>query len=164
MPADLNFGKKSKMRSRKNNSTNQTPDQSGNVSTTLETIPNYPSTNENGLLEEREFSDLQDLCQCYYDKPKCSDACEQATENKQLQVNVADLQKTIKELQNKACSMGVKAQSLKDDFQKSDCSKCQNEEPVEILSRTYSEEPNCGCSHAQQVRRLKEKVKELRIR
>ncbi|VDL59565.1 unnamed protein product [Hymenolepis diminuta] len=70
-------------------------------------------------------------------------------ENKKLQVNVANLQKTIKELQNK---------------EKSDCSKCQNEESVEVASRAYSEEPNCGCSHAQQVRRLKEKVKELRIR
>lgn len=67
------------MRSRQNLPTNQKSEQSGSVSAKLESIPNNPPNNEDGSLEERELSELQDLCQCHYDKPKCSNACEQAS-------------------------------------------------------------------------------------
>nr|CDS33765.2 hypothetical transcript [Hymenolepis microstoma] len=70
-------------------------------------------------------------------------------ENKQLRNTVADLQETIKVLQHR---------------EKPDCPKCENEVSLEATSTPYSGGLDCGCHHVQQVRCLKEKLKELRIR
>lgn len=71
------------------------------------------------------------------------------SENKQLRNTVADLQETIKVLQHR---------------EKPDGPKCEYEESLEATQTSYSGGLDCGCHHVQQVRCLKEKLKELRIR